>query len=282
MCNIRKVFREFIAQFGQEFFCARTVVIFFIMGIFIYSSLEPVGVMIHEIGIYASPTAFVHIMNDYMCQIILTIGMVFLYSTAPFRRNSFPYIVYRSGQRNWECGNILFMFILSFLYTLFILLVSVAALKEEQDFNIQGWGKIWGTLARTNAPGMFDIKLNVSDYLVGKYEPEFAMPVTFFLVWTCFFFIGLAMYIFNLYIKRGSGIILAGIFVFLDTMIYNSWTPWAYRISPLTLAKLTTFTNYHQHYGLTLTYAWIFMITGILIMCFIIFALAGKKENGYE
>ena len=282
MCNIRKVLRVFIVQFRQEFFCIRTAVIFLIMGIFIYSSLEPVAAMVHEFGIYASPTAFVHIMNDHICQIVLTIGMVFLYSTAPFRRDSFSYIVYRCGQRNWECGNILYLFVCSFFYTLFILFASIAALKGEQDFSVHGWGKIWGTLARTNVSVRFGIKLNVSNYLLGKYEPEEAVPVTFFLVWASFFFIGLVVYIFNLHIKRGSGIVLAGIFVFLDTMIYNSWTPWAYRISPLTLAKLTTYTNSRQHYGLTLTYAWIFMAAGIFIMCFMIFALAGKEEKGYE
>lgn len=282
MCNVRKVFRVFIAQFRQEIFSSRTIVIFLIMGIYIYSILEPISAMVDEIGIYAAPTAFVHIMNDYICQIILTIGIVFLYSTAPFRRDSFSYIVYRSGQRNWECGNILYMLSLSFIYTLFILLFSIIVLIGRQDFNIQGWGKIWGTIARTNVSAQFGIKLNVSDYLLGKYEPELAMPVTFFLVWSCYFFIGLAMYLFNLHIKRGSGIVFAGICVFFDTMVYNSWTPWAYRISPLSLAKLTTFTGYHQHYGLTLAYAGIFMMVGILIMCFIIFILAGKREKGYE
>lgn len=282
MCNIRKVFRVFMAQFGQEIFSSRTIAVFVVMGVYLYSILDPVGKMVVETGIHATPTAFVHIMNDYVCQTILTIGIVFLYSTAPFRRDSFPYIVYRSGQRNWECGNVLYIFCSSLIYTLFILFVSVLALWDKLDFDTVGWGKIWGTLARTNASYQFGVKLSVSDYLLGKYEPEFAVPFTFFVVWACYFFIGLVMYFCNLHIKRGSGIIFAGICVFFDTMVYNSWTPWAYLFSPLSLAKLTTFTNYHKHFGLTISYAGIFMAAGILIMCSGIFVLAGKKERDHE
>lgn len=282
MISIKKTIRVFTAQFRQQFFSIKTCMIFLIMAVYIYNSLEPVNKMIHAVGINATPTGFVHIMNDYICQTILTIGIIFLFSSAPFRRDSFRYIVYRSGQRNWEWGNILYILSLSFIYVVFLCVVSLAAMAGKLDFEMDSWGKIWGTLARTNAPTQFGVKIVISDYLLGKYEPVSAMLSTFLLTWGCYFFLGLLIYFCNLHIKGGSGIILSGILVFLDVMIYNSWTPGAYRFSPLTLVKLTTYTNYHKHFGLSLTYAAVFFLSGITVMCLIIVLMAGKRERDYD
>ncbi len=282
MNNIRKIWRVFILQLHTELFCWRNMLVFAVMAVFISSNLEPIAAMVNALGIKATPTGFVHLMNDHTCLTILTIGIIFLYSNAPFRRESFSYIVYRSGKKNWEIGNVVYMCISSLMYTSFLFVVSVLSLIRETEFSLDGWGKIWGTLARTTASTEFNVKVVVNDYILGKYEPMEALVATFVLIWLCFFFFGLLIYLFNHFFKKGLGVILAGIFVFLDTMIYNSWTPWAYRFSPLTLVQLTTYTNYHKHYGLTLSYAWIFFGVSILIMIFGIVLLSMRREQSYE
>jgi hypothetical protein len=267
-------------QLRREILSKRTIVLFLIIGIFIYSNMEPVEFFCAAVGINATPLGFVHMINDFIFQTVFLLGIIFLLSSAPFRGDFYPYIVYRSGDKEWEIGNILYIIIITFLYTVFLVIMSIIGLKGRIDFVCE-WGKIWGTLARTNAGSQFGVQFAVSDYIIGKYEALYAMIVSFLLEWTCFIWIGMCIYFFNSLTKKSIGVFLAGIFVFLDTMIYNSWTPWAYRFSPVTLSHLSAFTKGYVYYGITLQYAWRFF--GITIIGFIVGTiLLTKKVRDYE
>lgn len=180
MKRLRRILQVFLYQFRREFLNIRTVIIFLIIGIYVYICLEPVGRMIFDVGIKANPTGFVHIMNDFICQMVVTIGIVFLMSNLSVLNDSCKYIIYRSGEIEWEIGNILYIIIFTFLYSIFILLTSIVSLVGKTDFDMSNWGKIWGTLSRTNAYKVYGIKIEVSNYLVGKFEPTEAMIDTFF------------------------------------------------------------------------------------------------------
>lgn len=280
MGYIRRTLHVTIFQLRREILSKRTIVLFFIMGIFMYSNMEPVAFFCESVGINATPLGFVHMINDYIFQTVFVIGIIFILSNAPFRGDIYQYIVYRSGEKEWEMGNIVYIIIMTFLYTVFLAIMSLIGLKGRIDY-VWEWGKIWGTLARTNAGSQFGIQFAVNDYIIGKYEAFYAMTVSFLLEWICFIWIGMCIYFFNSLIKRAVGVFLAGFFVFLDTMIYNSWTPWAYRFSPITLSHLSAFTKGYVYYGITLQYAWVFFgITSIGYMVGSI--LLTKKVRDYE
>lgn len=268
-----KGIKVFLYQLRKGFFTWRIFVIYVCIGIFIYSYLQPIAKMVEDVKIKATPMAFVHLMNDYICQTIIVIGFIFMMSNAPFKGKSSHYIIYRCGVKTWEVGNFIYITVNSFLYTGFLVLISIISLFGKLDFNLENWGKIWGTLARTNASAIYGLKFSINDYLLGKYEPAAAFTMTFFLSILCFLWIGLLIYLLNKFIFHGAGILGAGFFVFLDTMIYNMWTPWAYRFSPLTLMQLIAYTNYNKYYGLSLTYAWLFF-AGCIILFVAIMLLA--------
>lgn len=279
MGYIRRTLQVTQFQLRRELLSLRTIVLFLIIGIFTYSNMDPVASFCAAVGINATPLGFVPMINDFIFQTVFMLGILFLFSNAPFRGNFYPYIVYRSGDKEWETGNILYIISMTFIYTIFLVIMSIIGLNGRVDFVCE-WGKIWGTLARTDAASQYGVQFTTNDYIIGKYEASYAMVVSFLLEWICFIWIGMCIYFFNRLTKKAVGIFIAGVFVFLDTM---NITPGLLRhiFSPITLSQLSAFTKGNVYYGITLQYAWKFF--AITIIGFIIaIILLTKRVRDYE
>ena len=281
MDSICKSIRVFCYQLKRELLTVRTKLLFLMVGIFIYSNIEPIVNFSKAVNIKVTPWAFSHLVNDFTCQPVFMIGLIFLLSNAPFRSDTYRYIVARSGKVEWEIGNLLYIFTMTFLYTSFMFLVSVISLGTRISIS-SNWGKIWGTLAKTDAGMQFSVKFIINDFIIGTYKPLLATLYSFILEWMCFLWLGYLIYLFNLFAKRAVGVIVAGVFILLDIMIYNSWVESAYLISPVTLAQLSTFTKGNLKYGLTLEYAFVFFLTGIMLFIISTLIVANRKDKIYE
>jgi hypothetical protein len=275
----QRIFYASLWQLKQEFFFSkRTYTLLIVISMYICSLMEPVSSFCTEVKISASPFGFVHIFNDYICQTIIMIGAVFLFSTSPFKTKCYYYLVYRTGKTELHIGNILYIWISSALYLLIIVLASLLGLGGNVIFET-GWGKIWGTLARTSAASQIKLQFAVNEYIIGKYNPFFASFTTIVLELFCFVWLGLCIYLVNYTSGKNCGGIVASVFIFLDAMIYNSWTPWAYRFSPITLSHISTFSKESLLYGLSISYAYWFFCIGIAIMSMIIILLSAKEKD---
>ncbi len=272
-----KSIRIFRFQLVSELSTLRTKLLFVMIGLFIYTHIEPVVNFSKSVQIKAMPWGYVHLINDFTCQPVIMIGAIYLFSSAPFRRETHTYIVARSGKMNFEIGNTLYIFIMALLYNSFLLAISIVSLGSRLSFS-SAWGKIWGTLARTNAGEQFQTKFIVNDFIIGSYSPIHATLISFILELLCFAWIGYLIYFLNLLTNKAIGVIISGIFVLLDIMIYNSWADSAYVISPITLAQISTFTSVNVKYGLTLSYAFIFFTTSILLFTIASFITARGKN----
>lgn len=280
MHSIIKIYRVFCYQLKRELASKRVIVLFLVIGIFIYSNMEPVSKFCMSVGIKATPLGSIFMINDFIYQTVFMIGVVFLLSIAPYRGEVYRYIVYRSGTVEWEVGNILYIFMITFIYLVFIVLMSIIGLKGNVIFSAD-WGKIWGTLARTNAAQQFGVQFDVNEYIIGRYNAMPAIINSFLLEWVCFIWLGLCMYFMNSISKKGLGILIDGLFIFLDAMIYNSWTPQAYRFSPVTLSQLSVYTKGNLYYGISLNYAYFFYLITNIIWILLIVLCCGKSED-YE
>lgn len=264
-----KGLRVFCFQLKQELVQVRALILFLILAVFIYSYLEPVANMAQAAHEKVSPWAFSHLMNDYTCQMVFMVSAVFLFSTAPFEGKAHYYIIARCGNFSWQLGNVLYILASSFLFVGLIWVLSVISLFPQTKFS-GDWGIIWGTLARTNAGNQYDVPFTVFAYIVGAFSPVEATAISFLLEWACVSWMGLVVYLFNGITKKMTGILLASLFVFLDVMIYNSWTPKAYLFSPVTLAQLKVMSGNNLSYGVSLKYAMAFFavtITFFIVIC---------------
>ncbi len=149
------------------------------------------------------------------------------------------------------------------------------------DFNKE-WGIIWGTLARTNAGMQFDVPFYVYDYIIGAFSPARATGISFLLEWACVTWLGFIVYVFNFITQKPVGIVIASLFVFLDVMIHNSWTPKAFLFSPLTLAQLKALSGNNISYGLTVEYAASFFAVTIILFILICLLLGSRKYRRWK
>ena len=255
-------------QFLRATSSRRIWIIFIAIGLFIYINAQSVAYFASIEKIKVRPWIFPHLTNYYSTQMIIMSGLAFLFCNAPFNENTNEYLLPRADHFSWVVGHLIYIVLLTFIYIFFICVISIFSFIPSLDFTLK-WGKILGTLARTDAALRYGIPFRVNDFIIGAYTAGEAMIYSFLLEWAASIYITLVMYLFNLISKKSIGTIIAGMFILLDTMIANEWSPIGYKASPVTLAQLAMFSGENLKYGLTLNYSIAFFLVGILVLSFL-------------
>lgn len=266
--------RVFFFQMNLARTNQRILLIFTLTVAFVFSNLRGVVDFSGDVGVPVTPWAFPHITSDYICQMVIMAGAVGLFCDAPFHSEIQRYILPRAGYAAWTAGQCLYIMALSGLYLLAILLATVLPLLTNLDLQA-GWGKIWGTLARTAMGTQYGIPFSVNDYVIGAYTPLQAMGLSFLLSWCCCIWLGLLTYLLNSLSGGYIGTFVAAGFVLMDITVANEWAAWFYKLSPVTLSQLQALSGVTRIYRLTLGYAlWFF---GISIVCLFAACMAVPK-----
>lgn len=280
---MRKFIRSALAvlrfRLAQTFVNWKNLSIFALAGLYLWSCLEPVGVFARQVGLPVRPWLFPHLVNDHLVQMTLSAGCVVLFCDAPWRDGLREYAVVRTGRRAEAAGHVLYILALSFLYTLFLLMMSVLPLLTVTEF-AQGWGKVLGTLARTGRGREVGMTFPVWDILIGSYDPLTATGLSFLLEWGCFAFLGLVTALGNRHLGRVGGLFIGGFFVLLDLTAANNLGARFYRVSPLTLAQLSQFQgNNRLLFHIDLPYAARFFGAALAGLSAAMILLARRRET---
>ena len=261
-----KIYRVYAFQMKQIRSNQRIMLIFILIAIFVFSNLQGVLDFSVHVEIPVTPWALSHITSDYICQLVIMAGAVALFCDAPFKNDITKYILPRAGYTPWIVGHCMYIVVLSLLYVCVVLLFSILPLLP----NIQldgGWGKIWGTLARSIMGSQYGIPFTVDDYVIGAYAPWQATILSFLLSWSCCVWLGLVTYFFNTVSNSYVGTFAAAGFVLMDITVANEWLPWFYKISPVTLSQLQALKGNQSLYQVTLEYAlWFFGISFVFLL----------------
>lgn len=244
---------------------ARILTIMLIVFLFIVQNLSSVLLFSKSVNISVTPYAFTFLVNDYICQFIIIAGAVVIFSNAPFENEGHLYMFPRAGRISWGLGQIIYIFKMSLLYTIFLMATTVIPFVGHLKFDTE-WGKIWGTLAKTGAGGEFGLNFSVSNFIISKYTPINALLLSLLLEWACIMWIGLLIYFGNKITNKSFGTIAGMFFTLLDVCVANDWTDFAYGISPVSLAQIETYSGYAKKYGVNLTYGIKFFALGIIIL----------------
>lgn len=191
-----KIYRVYAFQMKQVRSNQRVMLIFILIAIFVFSNLQGVLDFSVDVGFPVTPWAFSHITSDYICQLVIMAGAVALFCDAPFKSDITKYILPRAGYTAWIGGHCFYIMVLSLLYVCLVLIATILPLLPNIEFD-SGWGKIWGTLARTIVGSQYGIPFTVSDYVIGAYAPWQATALSFLLSWCCCVWLGLITYFFN-------------------------------------------------------------------------------------
>lgn len=245
----------------------RIIAMMVIIFLFIVQNLSSVLLFSKSVGIPATPYGFTFLVNDYVCQFIMTAGAVVIFSNAPFENDGHPYMVARAGKISWGLGQVLYILKMSTLYLVVLIGAAVIPFIGHLTFQTE-WGKIWGTLAKTDAGGKFGLTLSIPESIISRYAPVDALLISILLEWACIVWIGLLIYFGNKMTGRSFGTIAGVLFTLLDICIANDWLDSAYGFSPASLAQINLYSGYAMKYGINLGYSVRFFVIGIIILIF--------------
>ena len=114
-------------------------------------------------------------------QIIIVLGALLLFCDAPFLEPNSGWQILRAGRKSWFWGNMLYIVVVSFFYTICLSMIPVLLVFPNVGWET-GWGKVISTLAQTNAAYTFDQE--PLDYLIlSRFSPQEAMGLTMLAIW---------------------------------------------------------------------------------------------------
>lgn len=216
-----------------------------------------------QIGV--TPFAFVFLINDSRVSFIIAACAVILFCNAPFEDESCQYMIARAGKLSWGLGQVLYILKISFFYVLCLAAAAIAPFPGHIKWSNE-WGKIWGTLGKTNAGAKFGVQLSVSQNIMREYEPVDALVISILLEFACIFCIGLLICFGNKITGGSAGTLAGALLAVLDICISNDWLEWAYGFSPVSLTQLDLFFGYAPKWGINLAYAEKFFLIAAIVL----------------
>ena len=192
------------------------------------------------------PTLFASYANVAIgsMKMMLYLGCLLLLCDAPFIYQVTPYMVIRSRREGWWIGECMYILFTTFLYTVFIVIVSTIVVLPVATFG-DAWGGVLKDFAYGNA-SMYPVELKayyniylMSPTMAMRYlYPSGAQLYTFLTAWASFFFLGLVQYLVSLKSKSMFlGFVSAGVFVLIDPILVSAsgsiYSKWAIMLSPV-------------------------------------------------
>lgn len=253
-----------LMRFRHIFLSPRTAAVGVLMGIFAFSVVQPFADFARQKGVPITPYAPPFVLSDQVCQMFLMLGAIALFAGAPYKDKLYPYALARAGKGAMISGNVLGMAMISVVYGAF--LYGVMALPMLGNMTVsENWGKVWTTLAAYPdwVPHAY---ISIPEMVRNNFSPAGALLLGFLLEVGCILFLGMAVYLGNNLTSRPVGLWLGGGFVLLDITIHNLF-PYAFsRFSPLTLARLSTYSGANTStFNPPITYGFAFYAVGCAV-----------------
>ncbi len=216
---------------------------------------------------------------------LLFLGGLFLLCDAPFIYRITPYEVVRSRRQCWWLGECLYILLVSFVYILFIMLVSSAAVLPVASF-----GRDWGGAVEAFVHGtemmdggavrmMYGMNLGISQNVLAYLYPSGSQVYTFLTVWAVSFILGLLQYLVSLKTKSTFlGIAAAGIVVFLDPVLVWLFDRRSLMLlsSPVCWVSLGSLKDVNVKNALTIPHVIVGILLWIVVLLFFIWRVSRK------
>ncbi len=144
-------------------------------------------------------------------RLIIQLGIVLMFSNAPFKNKDSLFCVLRTGYSKWCVGELIYIVSASFIYTVSLFLITNILCVNNLFYSLS-WGKTF-----TSAVGGRS-KLSISENVVTQYQPLEALLHTMLLIFLLSVFFGLLIFLMSSLVGRSSGVVLAAAFVMLGLM----------------------------------------------------------------
>ncbi len=185
---------------------------------------EDLGAKINGFGIL--PMLY-NINNGLTIRLIIQLGIVLMFSNAPFKNNDSLFCVMRTGYARWCVGELMYIVSASFIYTVSLFLITNILCVKNLTYSLK-WGKTFSSMQRRDA-----FPLVTHNRVQLNYTPLEALLHTMLLIFLLSVFLGLLIFLMSSLVGRSSGVILASAVVMLGLM------PGGFTQMPALVSKLS-------------------------------------------
>jgi len=254
----------------------RVYLIPIILLIFTHLALSPVAFFSRTVDIAVSPWSLPFIMADSYLVFLFFSALIILFCDAPFISQEHTFMLIRAGKTKFFISQVLYIFIAGALFVFVLFGMSFIVLNNISFTN--QWGKIWGTLAQTNAAAQFRIPLIIYHKIIIDYKPIEATLLCALLTWLVSVFLGLLMCLLNSIMNRFIGTVCAAALVLLQWGASFFFGRNSLYFSPVSWTNLNTI----DKAGLTgypsIAYVVTFLCVAIAVLSFLIVFVNRKQE----
>lgn len=191
-------------------------------------------------------------------RLVIQLGIILMFSNAPFKTDNSLFSVMRTGYVKWCVGQLLYIIAASLIYVFSLFLLTNVFCIQTLGYS-SSWGKTFATLRFKS-----DFIYPINEKIQLLYSPLEAFGHTVLLIFMLSVFFGLLIFLMSSLIGRSSGLILSVMLVLLGLMPdFCSIPALIAKLSPCSLTQI----NLLDKTGMTLypsvTYA--YAVLGILI-----------------
>ncbi|GAE29748.1 hypothetical protein [Halalkalibacter hemicellulosilyticus] len=214
MIDIRRTFLCTQVNFRKWMINPRIYVVFTLTIAFLAYHSFGLSQFSAEVGYPVSPWIFAHLTTPPVMQVFAFL-IILLFCDAPFKDRHTPFLIVRTGRGNWIIGQIFYIFIAAFIYTLFSFLSSIVIMIPNVEMTFE-WGILLQTLANDPMYAPDSVTIFFNPEWMAILSPIEATLLSLLHFWFVAIFIGLVILSFNLLADKMLGILISGIFVFLS------------------------------------------------------------------
>lgn len=172
----------------------------------------------NAVGVAVTPWVFPFILTMPIMFVIYGTLTMFLFSDAPFMDSHTSFLIIRTSRFNWVVGQLLYIFLTGFIYSIFFVFISILVLIPNIQFSWD-WGNVLKTIAfDPMSPKKYGITpmLNIGGSVMDMFGGGTATLISMGLFWLVSVFIGVLIFCLNILFGGVSGLIAAGFFTVMS------------------------------------------------------------------
>ncbi len=185
------------------------------------NQFKSIGIEKHTL---VTPYIYPLFMNDWMNGVYIFVLIIMLLSDAPFYDENTYMVTGRTSNNIVICGKILYMTLISFIFHIFNIVISIILLIPYLGFSSK-WGSVIEYYASGIANSITIGGSQTDSNLISSYTPINAMVLCLILIILQSILIGMIIFLFNALFKNSIGIaivsILPGIDLFTNFIQYT-------------------------------------------------------------
>ena len=258
---------------------SRIIVSLIVLLLFTYLYTKGLWKISDYTGEKLSPYIFPFLTTYRYMKILYLFPVIMIFSDAPFIDSNQQFVMVRSGRLSWGIGQMLYIVVGSFCYTMFMLLSSIIVNIGHIQLDTS-WGKGLILAATTNLTSALGIQydtVKVTGSIVRYYTPAQAMLWSFVFLWMICTILGLIIYDLNILFKSNAvGVLVTGFMVFFTAIVdevqqfmWFSPVTWS-SLNNIDVAKTTSLPSF---------YFVLYMYSGAIVILFIMGALLSRSRR---